>query len=326
MPAKHIVFVSACFDALPTQSTGQVHGRYGKEEGEDPAMETVLLTLVHRPAVAANVAAFVILALAERGVARTLLWLVTGTAIGWFMEFSSTHTGFPFGYYVYHAQSFANELSAGGVPIFASLSFAALTYLGYSAACTLLSPLQGRGPAVRRFESDTLATSWRVLVLSAVLITWMDIVMDPVTLLGRYWHLGDLYHYEPAGIHFGVPLSNYGGWVLTSLAIVGINQLIDSRLRAAGNLPSPLYGLPFQPFWSIGAQAGTYVYMICVTLYLLGARAVPATTPLPTILLSTLGFTAAYAMFTVGMVRRAFRLPVRTAAVSVQLSAPRVLA
>lgn len=286
-------------------------------------MEAVLLMLVNRPAVVANLAAFVILALAERGVARMLLWLVSGTAIGWFMEFSSTRTGFPFGYYVYHTKSFAHELSAGGVPLFASLSFAALTYLGYSAACTLLSPLRGAGAAVRRFENDGLATSWRVLLLAAVLITWMDMVIDPLTLLGRYWHLGDLYHYEVSGFHFGVPVSNYGGWLITALAIVGTNQLIDGWLRSVGSFPSSLYGLPFQPFWSIGGQAATYAYMICVTLYLLGSAAVPVATPLKPILLSALVLTAAYVAFTAVMIRRALRLPVAGEAVSAAVGAVR---
>jgi uncharacterized membrane protein len=273
-------------------------------------MEAVLLMLVRRPAVVANLVAFIVLALAERGVPRTLLWLITGTAIGWFMEFASTRTGFPFGYYVYHTESFAHELSAGDVPLFASLSFAALTYLGYSASCTLLSPLRGVGAAVRRLENDALATSWRVLLLSAVLITWMDIVIDPLTLLGRYWHLGDLYHYEPPGAHFGVPLSNYGGWLVTSLAIVGTNQLIGRWLRSAGSVPSSLFALPFQPFWSVAGQASTYVYMIGVTLYLLGSGVAPVATPLKPILLSASLCTAAYAAFTAVMIRRAFRLPV----------------
>lgn len=291
-------------------------------------MEAAFAMLINRLPVVANLAAFVILALAERGTARTVLWLISGTAIGWFTEFSSTRTGLPFGHYVYHTQSFAHELSAGGVPLFASLSFAALAYLGYSAACTLLSPLRGKGAAVRRVEDDTLATSWRVLVLAAVLITWMDLVLDPLTLLGRYWHLGDLYHYESSGMHFGVPMSNYGGWLITSLAIVGTNQGMDGWLRRMGSKPSSLYALPFQPFWSIGGQAGTYVHMICVALYLLGSDAVPAATPLKPILLSTLVLTGAYAAFTTLMIRRAFRLPIPRHAVSavagfVPASAPR---
>lgn len=131
--------------------------------------EALQLMLLNRPAVVANVAAFVILATAERGPLRMLLWLTTGTAIGWLMEFTSTRTGFPFGYYSYHAASFANEWSAGGVPLFASLSFAALTYFGHSAACTLLAPLRGERAAVRRVEDPALPTSWQVLLLATVL-------------------------------------------------------------------------------------------------------------------------------------------------------------
>jgi putative membrane protein len=74
--------------------------------------------------VLAFLASFVVICWAERGWQRTLLWLVSGTCIGWLMEFSSTHNGFPFGDYSYHEWNFPDELFAGGVPIFASLSFA----------------------------------------------------------------------------------------------------------------------------------------------------------------------------------------------------------
>jgi uncharacterized membrane protein len=285
--------------------TGACIGQ-SRQQYDIPMFEPAFLMLRNRPAVVANVAAFVVLALAERGTVRTLLWLCVGTAIGWAMEFASTRTGFPFGEYVYHTDSFVGEWSAGGVPLFASLSFAALTYLGYSAACTLLSGLRGTGSRTRRSDNET--TSWRVLVLSAVLITWMDVVIDPLTLLGRYWHLGDLYHYKASGIHFGVPLSNYGGWFFTSLLIVGTNLLLDRLLRNGGIGPSAVYALPFQPFWSIAAQAGTYLYLICVAAYLLAAGAVPAGIPLQEILMSTLVCSAAYAVFTAIMIHRAFRL------------------
>jgi uncharacterized membrane protein len=274
----------------------------------------LLVMLLNRPAVVANVTAFLILALAERGALRTMWWLATGTAIGWLMEFSSTRTGFPFGHYAYHPAAFANEWSAGGVPLFASLSFAALTYFGYSAACTLLAPLHGEGLAVRRVPDPHLATSWRVLLLATVLITWMDVVIDPLTLLGRYWHLGDLYHYESLGAHFGVPLSNYAGWLFTSCAIVGANQLLDRALRRSGAAGRPLFSLPFQPFWSIGAQAGTYVYMTLVALYLLASRRVPDAVPVGAILASGLLCTAAYALLVTWSIRRGRRRGRRLAA------------
>jgi putative membrane protein len=248
---------------------------------------------------------FALLATAERGLARAGVWLLTGTFIGWLMEFSSTHNGFPFGGYSYHAANYPDDVWLGSVPLFASLSFAALTYFGYSAAMTLLSPLRREGARVRRVDVPGLWASWRALLLATLLITWMDLVMDPVTHLGRYWFLGDLYHYDPGGAHFGVPLSNYAGWLLTSFTIVLVNQMADGGLTRAGVPPSPAFELPFGPLWSIGCQAGTYIMMLAVTVYLMMGAEVPAATPLGGILVSGIVVSAIYGVFVAVMLRRA---------------------
>jgi putative membrane protein len=270
-------------------------------------MHAVLVLLRDHPPVVANLVTFALLATAERGFIRAGLWLLAGTFIGWSMEFSSTHNGFPFGTYSYHPTDYPDDVWLGSVPLFASLSFAALTYFGYSAALTLLSPLRVEGAQVRRLAVPGLPTSWRVLLLATVSITWMDLVMDPVTHLGRYWFLGDLYHYAPGGLHFGVPLSNYAGWLLTSFLIVLVNQTADGWMTRAGAPPSPAFELPFGPLWSIGCQAGTYVMMLVVTLYLMTSGDVPAGTPLGGILLSGLVFTGLYALFVGAALRRAIR-------------------
>jgi len=267
------------------------------------AMHALLALVRDHPPVVANLFSFLLLALAERGFLRTGLWLVTGTFLGWLMEFSSTQTGFPFGMYAYHEAAYPNDVWIGGVPLFASVSFAALTYFGYSAAWTLLSPLRWEGANLRRVEVPGLLISAQHLFLAAVLITWMDLVMDPVTHLGRYWFLGDLYHYDPPGVHFDVPLVNYAGWLFTSVVIVFVNQTVDRVLTNAGYPPEPAFELPLQPLWSIGCQAGTYLMMLVVTGYLMLSPNVPPETPLGGILVSGLLLTAIYAIFVVAMLR-----------------------
>jgi putative membrane protein len=266
-------------------------------------MDAVLALIRDHPPVAANLLSFLLLALAERGFLRTAVWLATGTFVGWLMEFSSTQTGFPFGMYSYHQSTYPNDVWIGGVPLFASLSFAALTYFGYSAAWTLLSPLRWEGANLRRLEVPGLLTSVRLLVVAAVLITWMDLVMDPVTHLGRYWFLGDLYHYDPPGIHFDVPLVNYAGWLFTSATIVFVNQMADRLLTKAGYPAAPAFELPLQPLWSIGCQTGTYLMMLVVNVYLMTSERVPPETPLGGILVSGLFFTAIYGLFVFAMLR-----------------------
>ena len=108
-------------------------------------MSYAIAMLTDRPYVVLLVIGFWIIAGAERGFGRAAVWFVTGTVIGWLAEFSSVRTGFPFGMYAYHESLFPDELWIGSVPLFASMSFACLTYLGHSVAYTLLAGIR-RGP------------------------------------------------------------------------------------------------------------------------------------------------------------------------------------
>jgi putative membrane protein len=167
-------------------------------------MEELTAMFTERPYVLAFLASFLVIAVAERGWLRAVLWLVTGAFLGWLMEFSSVRNAFPFGMYDYHAENFPDELFIGGVPLFASLSFAFLPYFAYSVACTFSSRLEYRNGDLQRQVDPRIDNSLRVLLLAALITTWVDTVIDPVALLGRHWFLGDLYSYEEDGFHFGV--------------------------------------------------------------------------------------------------------------------------
>lgn len=256
--------------------------------------------------VLAFLASFVVICWAERGWARMLVWLVSGTFVGWLMEFSSTHNGFPFGDYSYHEANFPDELFIGGVPIFASLSFAFLTYFAYSAACTFLSRLERRGNNIVRIDDNAVLSSAVVLVLAAIITTWVDLVIDPVSLLGQYWFLGDLYHYHADGAHFDVPLSNYAGWLFTSALIGFVNQRAGGVLDAIG-VAARGFSLPAKPFWALGTIIGNFGFMFVVTLYLMGSDSVPAGEPISGVLVSGLLFSAAFVVFAGTMIGRGLR-------------------
>jgi putative membrane protein len=269
-------------------------------------MEAMVAMVQHRPEVVANVVVFAVLATAERGWPRSACWLVTGALIAWAMEFSSIRLGFPFGRYAYRAENFPDELWFGGVPLFASLSFAALSYFGYSAACTLCSPLRWRGAEVERVDSAAVTGSLRVCLLAALLTTWMDVVIDPVTHLGKYWRLGDLYAYTGPGLHFDVPLSNYAGWFVTIFCIVRANQYVDGVLRRGETAPPRGFALPWRPLWGLAAQLGTFVYMLGVTLHLMAGGRVPGDVPLGRILISGAVATVLYVTLAAVLLRRGF--------------------
>ena len=260
--------------------------------------------LTERPYVVAFLVAFLVISGAERGSVRTILWLASGTFLGWLMEFSSTRNGVPFGSYSYHEETFSGELSIAGIPFFASLSFAFLTYFGYSVACSLLSPLEKRRSDIRREADPRVDGSLRVLLLAALITTWADTVIDPVAHLGEYWFLGDLYAYQAEGFHFDVPLSNYAGWLFTSLCIVFVNQRFDAWLRSREAVSPTGFHLPFKPLWAVGSILGNFAFMIGVTLYLLVWNRVPSTVPVGEILASGIALSGLFAAFAAVMISR----------------------
>lgn len=267
-------------------------------------MDAALAMLTDRPYVLAFLAAFLVVSVAERGAARTLFWLASGTGLGWLAEVSSIRNGFPFGHYTYHGENFPTEAWPLGVPLFASLSFAFLSYFGYSVAYTLLSPLHGKGAALRRVEDRELSRSGSVLILAAVITTWLDTVTDPVAHLGKYWFLGDLYAYHSVGFHFHVPLSNYLGWIATSLGIVFVNQRFDAGLGARESAPVRGFALPFKPLWATGSCLGNFAFILGINLSLLCDPSIPASEPLLGVFVSGLILTGAFVIFAALMLRR----------------------
>lgn len=231
-------------------------------------MRELVAMFTQRPYVIIFLAAFAVLAWSERGLGRAFLWLLSGTLLGWLSELCSVRTGVPFGHYVYHKEQFAAELWLGPVPLFASVSFAFMSYFAFSAARRLLAPWSGRGLQRSTGAVEMLDGAPQTLLVAALIGAWMDTVIDPMTLIGKYWFLGDLYHYNPPGPHFGVPLVNYGGWVLTIGVIVLANQMLDRLLVRLGVRLSRGPALPLQSFWGIACCSGVFGFMLAINVIL----------------------------------------------------------
>lgn len=269
-------------------------------------MDYVISMLVNRPYVVSLVVTFMVVAAAERGWLRMFIWLVVGTFLGWLSEFSSTRTGFPFSWYEYYPANFSNELWLGGIPLFASLSFAAMSYFGHSVAYTLFSPLH-RGPrGIERTENMQLLLSLKVALWASLLTTWTDFVVDPVAHLGEYWFLGKIYFWvtTSAAWHFDIPLWNYLGWLLTIFAIVYANQCIDRVLLNRGFPHNPAFRLPHKCLWSLGYFIGNYLFILAVNIYLFFNPAVPPEKQIGLVLANTAVFVAAFILFNILLLRR----------------------
>jgi putative membrane protein len=182
-----------------------------------------------RPYVFAFFAAFLLACVPHIGWRRTLTFTLAGYLIAFCSEWLSINTGFPYGWYYYIDTTSNHELWVAGVPFFDSLSYVFLAYCSYATALFILSPLKAWRWNFVTLETRRIRRSISALLLGAVLQTMLDIVIDPVALQGKRWFLGQIYGYREQGIHFGVPLSNYGGWLLTSLFLIAALQLIDAR-------------------------------------------------------------------------------------------------
>lgn len=213
-------------------------------------IQPLLWSLLHRPYVTVLLFAFLALSWREQGCARTWAWLASGYLVALAAEWGSINHGIPFGRYAYHYDALARDLLVFGVPFFDSVSFAFLSYVSFSFAQFLLSPLRGAGFDVRRLTSHRLRGYIPALVLGAVLMVVVDLVVDPLALLGKHWFLGEIYHYPEPGAHFGVPLANYLGWFAVALVIIAINQRVDgflARREEAAGASEPACNALFAP-------------------------------------------------------------------------------
>jgi putative membrane protein len=186
--------------------------------------------VVLRPYVFVFLAVYLFTAVRRLGWRRTAAFTAIAWTVAYAAEFSSTRNGFPFGTYVYVDATRDRELWLSNVPFFDSLSFSFLCYLGYTLALFLYSPLLVTRNDFQVLDTPAIRASRPVLLTGAFFTMLIDLVIDPLTVLGHRWFLGHIYYYPQGGLHFGVPLSNYAGWYLVAFVTIGLYQSLDRRV------------------------------------------------------------------------------------------------
>jgi uncharacterized membrane protein len=89
--------------------------------------------------------------------------------------------------------------------------------------------------------------------------------VDPVAVRGSQWFLGDLFHYE-SGQWFGVPLGNFGGWVLVAGLVIAVDVAMARSDR-------PPRGTPMRPVPPGVILAGAVIAFNTVVALAIGAFA-----------------------------------------------------
>ena len=227
-------------------------------------LQLLLGTLVLRPYVFVFLVVYLFAAVTKMGWAKTGAFTLVAWTIAYVAEFSSTRNGFPFGMYVYVDATRDRELWLSNVPFFDSLSFSFLCYLGYALAILAYAPLAVGDGDFQVADTRAVRTAPRVLWTGAFLTMLLDLVIDPLTVLGDRWFLGRIYYYPQGGVHFGVPLSNYAGWFFVALATIWVYQRLERRPWPSAGIRHVRFGGLVEPVLYLGIV----LFNLTITLWI----------------------------------------------------------
>jgi putative membrane protein len=236
-----------------------------------PDLLTLLLgTVTLRPYVFIFLAAYLLASTWQFGLKRTLSFVVVGYLLVFLCEYSSTRTGFPFGFYYYIETTRQQELWISNVPFMDSLSFVFLAYASYATALFLYAPLWWARGDVQIVDTKAIRRSPAVLVLAVVFFVLIDIVIDPLALRGSRWFLGQIYGYYEEGIYFGVPGANFVGWGIVGMALVTVHRLLDGvfRQRPQQHRDWGVWWIPCRGLLGPLLYLGVYGFNVYMTFYI----------------------------------------------------------
>ncbi len=157
---------------------------------------------------------------------RAALFLAVTFLISFVLESVGVATGL-----VYGAYSYTDRLGPkllGLVPVYVPLAWFMMGYTAYALVARLAVALNLR-PGWR-------ANVW-VATVGALAMTAWDLTMDPLMVSGGHW----VWH--APGDYFGIPPSNYAGWMVTTFSIYMAYLALEPRVQA------PLPQVP-TPWWA----------------------------------------------------------------------------
>jgi len=155
-------------------------------------------------------------------------------------ELTGTTTGYPFGPYSYTTQ--LGFLIGGRVPFNIPTSWFFMLYSSLAICGRVLT------------ARDDAASRWKWSAIAALVLTAWDVSMDPAMVATTHW----LWHLPPLesasavrrlflmGFFYGMPLTNWLGWLLTGLVVARVMLAIVPPSRWAervspSRLPLVLY-------------------------------------------------------------------------------------
>lgn len=209
-------------------------------------LSTLTTTVLNRPYVVLFLLSYLMIAARVAGLKWMLGFLILGYSVAFFSEYSSINFGFPYGWYFYKYENLKGEWLNHGVPVWDSVSYVFMCFAGLFAA---------------KFALQKNNSKISVVILSAFLVTLLDIIVDPLAHMGKRWFLGEIYFYPEPGIYFDVPLNNFIGWFLVSFSInsIGVFILKFDQMAKLDRLNN---------FLGLGLYYGIFAFGLAITIYL----------------------------------------------------------
>jgi putative membrane protein len=152
---------------------------------------------------------------------RAALSVVLVSGYAYAIEYVGVKTGLPYGTFEYAVD--LGPMLLGAVPVGLPVFFIPLVLNSYLLVLLLLGD---------RAESRSLRT---LATLATVLL--VDLVLDPAAVAIEFWA------YQPPGAYYGVPASNYAGWVLSGTVAVVAFDLGFDRERVLERLQACEFAL-----------------------------------------------------------------------------------
>jgi uncharacterized membrane protein len=169
--------------------------------------EPIRLTSVVVVLLAASAVTF---AAGRYGVGRAVGAFGAAVAMGGAAEWIGVRTGVPFGEYSYTSLL---QPQLGGVPVIVAVAWGGMGLAAHAIATAIVAE-----SGLKRWVAGSLAlTAW-------------DLFLDPQMLRLGLWKWAD------EGPYQGVPISNFAGWLVVSLLVMGMIDVIAGRTETVASM------------------------------------------------------------------------------------------
>lgn len=185
----------------------------------------------------------VLYAIFEEGYKRGIFFFLFAMACGLFFEVVGVLYSVPFGPYHYNPVTF---LVLGLVPTNVLMYWFVITYTARS---------------ITNFMVKTTGKSKNTIValalIDGLIATAWDLIMDPIMVnIIHFWT------WEEGGIFFGVPISNFLGWILVAFLICLVYRFFDNKAGVTTITPILVYAWLDLSMVFIAVSAGHPEYTI----------------------------------------------------------------